>query len=121
MRQDQRERLSELEETLTDILIDELEPANWPAAGVALAQMNKDARGDRYWHKKSAAMTMVLVKDVRALSENTKGALGRDPLNDADLDRRIDAAEANAKRLVDQVMAKANKAAFDRKVHGGKP
>jgi hypothetical protein len=121
MRPDQRARLAELDETLTDILIDELDPRNWPAAGVALAQMEKGERGDRYWHKKSAAMTMVIIKDVNALSENTKGALGRDPLNDVDLDRRIDAAEANAKRLVDEVMAKANKALFDRKVHGGKP
>ncbi len=109
MRDDQRIRLSELEETLTDILIEELEPQNWPGAGEKLAGMKQKDRGDRYWHKKSAAMTMVIIKDVRALAVNTRESLGRDPLAEDEMDARIDAKEAEAKRLVDRVLAEASK------------
>lgn len=107
MREDQRQRLADLEEKLVEVFLDEADPDNWPGAGLPPNQMEQKTRGDRYWSKKNAAATMVLLGGVGKLTENTKGALGRDPYSEPELDKQISSAEAKAQALVERVVKKA--------------
>jgi hypothetical protein len=67
MRQDQYEKLQQLEEQLTDAFLGEAEPAKWPGAGVDPGAMDQKTRGDRYWCKKNAVATISLVQRVGTL------------------------------------------------------
>lgn len=118
MRPDQLERLGALAEKLAEVVLEEADPDNWPGAGTPVTGLSKEQRGDRYWSKKNAAMTLVLLNDLAKVAANTKEALGRDPYTEPELDARIDKAEAQAARLLDEVAKAAKKAAFDKKTHG---
>lgn len=111
MRDDQKQRLADLQERLVDVFLDEADPATWPGAGKLPDEMAQEERGNRYWSKKNAAATMVLLGGVAKLQENTKEALGRDPYGEPELDRQISTAEAKAQALVDKVVNKARSAA----------
>jgi hypothetical protein len=67
MRQDQYERLQQLEEKLTDVFIGEAEPEKWPGAGLDAGAMDQKTRGDRYWVKKNAVATLSLMQRVGTL------------------------------------------------------
>lgn len=124
MRQDQYERLQALAERLTDVFLDEADPDTWPGAGVAVAAMDKSVRGDRYWVKKNAAATGVLMGKVEQLvgriQADSNAGHGAAAVQDDEnqLDKQIDAAERDAERLLSETLAKARKTAFDKKVHG---
>ena len=113
MREDQAKRLMDLQERLLDVFLDEADPKNWSGAGTTPAEMTPQIRGDRHWDKKSAASTMVVLTGVDRLIENTREALGRDPFDDADMDKQISRAEAEAQKRADAVIAAAS-----RKTHG---
>lgn len=118
MREDQIERLQQLEESLVDVYLDEADPANWPGVGTAGDHMTKEERGDRYWCKKNAAATVMLAMETRKLIANDKAALGRDPYSDSDMDNRINDAERRAAKLVDKVRQDTSRAGFLKRATG---
>ena len=61
MRDDQMVRLQALSERLGEVVIQELDPHNWPGAEKVPAELTQQERGDRYWCKKNAAATMTLL------------------------------------------------------------
>lgn len=120
MRPDQIERLNAIQEKMVEVLISEADPDKWD--GAALLQsglsLSPQERGNRYWEKKNAAMTLALLKDMGTLAENSKAALGRDPYSSEELDKRINKAEADAAKLLEKINSKSRKSMFDKKVHG---
>jgi hypothetical protein len=124
MRIDQYERLQALSEKLTDVFLDEADPEAWPGAGIPLATMDKATRGDRYWSKKNAAATVMLIGRVESLvgtiQADSNGGTGAAGVTDADseLDAEIAAAEKEAERLLNKVGEGARKAQFDKRAHG---
>lgn len=124
MRQDQYERLQALSEKLTDVFLGEADPDTWPGAGIPLATMDKATRGDRYWSKKNAAGTVMLIGRVHTLigqiqlgSSAGDGAAGLTTAEE-ELDQEVAAAEKEAERLLNEVQQKARKSQFDKRVHG---
>jgi hypothetical protein len=103
MRPDQRKRLAELSEKLIDVVLEEADPDFWPGAGKALADVDQETRGNRYWCKKNASATFALANSVEKLCDNTKQALGRDPYQGADLEAEIRRAEKLAGKMLDKV------------------
>jgi hypothetical protein len=108
------ERLEALADTLTEQLFEEADPKKWTGGSKDLLQMTKQERGDRYWDKKNAAMTLTLVVKMHSLIDlnlRTKGG-------------KIKAAgeEEEAETLENEIK-KANKAAMRimEKVQAGKP
>lgn len=109
MRDDQKQRLAELQEMLLDVFLDEADPRTWSGHGKTGAEMDREARGARHWDKKSAAGTMMILTGVEKLQANTKDALGRDPYEADDLDKQIDKAEATARRRTAAVIEAAKR------------
>jgi hypothetical protein len=86
--------------------------------------MDKATRGDRYWSKKNAAATVMLIGRVEQLtgmiqhgSNTGEGTAGVTETQD-ELDSEIDAAEKEAAKLLDKVQQNARKTQFDKRVHG---
>ncbi len=128
MRQDQFDKLQLRAEQLTDVFLEESDPATWPGAGLLVAAMDKQTRGDRYWVKKNAVATLAvvqrivgivqLVREKSAGGESSPGAV-RD--EDAELDAEVAAANAEAEKLMKELQQgshSSKKAAFDKRVHG---
>ena len=124
MRQDQYERLQALEENLLDVFIEEATPAEWPGHGLRIAAMDPQTRGDRYWAKKNAAATGILVNRVACMIGTaqtfggTTAADGEAATAERQMDAEIASAEREAERLIRDMQSGATKRAFDRKVHG---
>jgi hypothetical protein len=124
MRIDQYEKLQVLSEKLTDVVIDEADPANWPGAGWKPAELTKEQRGDRYWSKKNAVATLSLIGRIHQLTDairmasnaGTGGAAVSD--TEDELDAEVAAAEKEATKLLDELQRKTKKAEFDKRVHG---
>lgn len=121
MRDDQRQRLEEINELLVDVLLDEADPRVWPGYGMDQRDLSKDERGDRYWSKKNAAMTTVLIGSNLKLIENTKESLGRDPYKEPEMDGVIDRAEAAAAKRIDEIVNKAGYKEFTERARGKVP
>jgi hypothetical protein len=117
MRPDQLVRLNELSDMLADVLIEEIDPREWPGAGAPLASLSKEDRGDRYWCKKNAAATLMLVGKV---GELTKGALlmNYDADDSRQLDDDIKQAEKEASKLLAQLQDTAGKTEFSKRAYG---
>jgi hypothetical protein len=120
MREDQVLRLRDLSEKLADVVLEEADPDEWPGAGLPLAGLSQQERGDRYWCKKNAAASFALLTRTEDLIER---AAGRGETEDqgereADLERELNDYEKKAAKLLDKVQAEAKKTAFDRKTHG---
>ncbi|HAV37459.1 MAG TPA: hypothetical protein DCX52_14085 [Massilia sp.] len=113
MRQDQYEKLQELTEKLTDAFIGEADPAVWPGHGVAIAAMDQQTRGDRYWCKKNAAATLSVIVRTTSLigviqQRSLLGAGGGVPApeqekEDDGLEADVKAAEKEATKLLAQL------------------
>lgn len=110
MRQDQIQRLAELSEKLAEVVLEEADPAEWPGAGVPLASMTKEERGDRYWSKKNAAATFALLERTTSLLTDAKDLRNNRPEDDADMEKQIAAKEREASKLLDKVMKGAKAA-----------
>lgn len=109
MRDDQRQRLAELSEKLTEVVLEEADPAAWPGQGKTVADMSPDERGDRYWCKKNATASISLLLRVQQVIENTPEALGRgQPLRDPEIDNEVKRAERQAAELLGKLQAKAH-------------
>lgn len=116
MRQDQFEKLQQLEEKLLDVALGEADPATWPGDGIKPANMDKDTRGDRYWCKKNAVATIALAVRIQSLmarvqytGAGTTPTDGDDDAGDdegAHLDKEVMNAEREAKKLLKALQAK---------------
>lgn len=120
MRPDQLQRLQELQEKLAEVVLEEADPDEWPGAGKPLADLTQQERGDRYWSKKNAAATFALLeRTTSTLSYNPPTALAPEA-QEADIDKQIAKREREAGVLLDTVLKKARKAAFDDRAVGKK-
>lgn len=127
MRQDQYEKLQQLEEKLADVFIGEAEPDKWPGHGIDPSAMDQQTRGDRYWVKKNAVATLSLMQRVATTIGQVQlrgagttppiPAEGEETAHDQ-LDAEIASAEKEAARLMKELTTGAGKEKFDRKVHG---
>lgn len=120
MRPDQLKRLQDLTEKLADVVLEEADPATWPGAGIKSAEWTQQERGDRYWQKKNAAATFMLLSKADEIIQRRSAAKSPDEDAGEDLDRTIAHAEKEAARALERIQAGAGKAAFDRRTHGGK-
>lgn len=126
MRQDQFEKLQTLSEKLTDVFLDEADPAKWPGASIEPGNMDQQTRGDRYWCKKNAVATLSIVgriANITTIIREQGGNLTPPPAGEGDgeektLDKEIASAEKEAERLLDKVQKAAAKREFDKHVHG---
>jgi hypothetical protein len=107
MRPDQLARLKDIESRMIDVLIEEADPDNWSGAGLRLADMDGDVRGQRFWCKKNAASTIVVLSGVGKLKENTKEALGRDAFNPTQMETQILKAEREASAALARMQERA--------------
>jgi len=105
MRDDQITRLQALSERLGEVVINEVDPHQWPGSDKTLAELTQQERGDRYWCKKNAAATMTLLLKV----VNIAGVLNRTkPAPDAgkaidELDGELAAAEREAQAIIERL------------------
>lgn len=121
MRQDQYEALQRRAEELIDLFLDESDPAKWSGAGVAMAAMNKQTRGDRLYDKKSAVATLACAQRIMGLADAVRartaggaepgeaGAVDED--GDEGLDAEVQAAMREAETLANRVMHRASQKA----------
>ncbi|MDV0787706.1 hypothetical protein VC623_24330, partial [Citrobacter amalonaticus] len=80
MHQDYKTRLTALSNKLTDVVLEEADPDNWPGAGKKPSELTKDERGDRYWNKKNAAASLTLLIKVHSLiGMHTRGGVPPKP------------------------------------------
>lgn len=121
MRPDQLKRMQDLAEKLADVVLEEADPGMWPGAGTPLAEVSQQVRGDRYWCKKNAAATFMLLGKAEEIIAR-RGDGDREKITDEgeDMDRTIAQAEKEASKALERIQAGAGKAAFDRRAHGGK-
>lgn len=112
MRPDQIQRLHELTEKLADVVLEEADPAEWPGAGVPLAALTQEERGNRYWCKKNAAATFSLLERSQSLLSDVQDPhRNRTPGEESDLDKQIADKERQAAKVLEKAMAKAKQAA----------
>lgn len=109
MRDDQITRLQALSESLGEVVIHEVDPANWPGATKDPSDLTQQERGDRYWSKKNAAATMTLLLKV----VNITGILNKQKPGDGDsaptgLDGELASAEREAQAIIDRMQRAGN-------------
>ncbi|WP_158785151.1 hypothetical protein [Pantoea sp. BAV 3049] len=114
MSDDYKNRLTELSDKLTDVVINEADPDNWPGAEKPIKQLTKDERGDRYWSKKNAAGTLTLLIKVHSLigmhGRGGTPAEGKNPSEaDFELGQQVNRAEKEAADILERIMKKGKK------------
>jgi|WetSurMetagenome_2_1015567.scaffolds.fasta_scaffold700545_1 hypothetical protein len=108
MRQDQIDKLQDLSERISEVFLDEANPDNWSGAGLQLAEMDKDQRGDRYFDKKNAIQTGSLLARVLDLRDRDLGQKnGGVRTSDEDAEVEIKRFEKQAKELLNAVSSGA--------------
>ena len=117
MRPDQLERMQDLAEKLADVVLEEADPETWPGAGIPLADLTQQQRGDRFWSKKNAAATFVLLgKVAEIIARRADGSSEKSGDNGEDMERTIARAEKEAAKALERIQA--GSAALGK--HGGK-
>lgn len=113
MRPDQKERLDEIEELLTEEFLNEADPREWPGFGESPATWSSDVRGNRHWMKKNAVGTAATLRTLHDLVDRHLGNVSKDPGTQAgrddDLDKHINRYEQEAAKLLDKVQAAGRK------------
>jgi hypothetical protein len=109
MRPDQAQRIAALGEKLADVVIQEADPDNWPGDGKMPVDLTQQERGDRYWAKRNAAASMMLLQRTVELSGDGDGAFDRH--SEEDLQEKITKAEKDATKLLKEALDKAKKPA----------
>jgi hypothetical protein len=115
VRIDQYTRLQSLSEKLTDVVLFEADPAQWPGDGKKPNELTREERGDRFWSKKNAAATLTILSKVVMLTgmiERHRAGEppeARDPerisQQEPDLDVEIAAAERVAQQMVERIQS----------------
>ncbi|EBD0348272.1 hypothetical protein GJL80_01645 [Salmonella enterica] len=108
MHADYKTRLAVLSDKLTDVVLEEADPYNWPGAGKKPSELTKDERGDRYWDKKNAAASLTLLIKVHSLiGMQTRGGTPSDnpDTNDEEfeLGQRVNNAEREAAAIIERL------------------
>ena len=121
MRQDQWERLQQLEEKLTDIFIEEADPDKWPCPGSPSANLSPDDRKTRYLFKRAAAETAMLLVRTQGLIGSVQGLGTAPPAADDEesgedmeatsLEKEIINSEQQAERMRRDLIARARRVA----------
>lgn len=102
MREDQRQRLVAIQEKLADEALIEMDPDNWPGAGVPREEWSAKVRGDRNWSMKNANASVALLVNLKRLVDDAPA--GPAPEDEAEAERaRIAAAESAAQALMERV------------------
>lgn len=107
MRPDQLIRIAELSEKLAEVVLEESDPDTWPGAGVTLAAMSIEERGNRYWSKKNAAASFSLLERTTSLLTDAQDLRNNRKEDDSDMEKQIAAREKEATKLLNKVMSKA--------------
>lgn len=113
MRQDQWERLQQLEEKLCDLFLEESDPERWP--GSKLKKLTADVRAERYRHKRAAAETAMLLVRTQGLIGSVQGFGVTPPAEpsapepeaesvESAIEREVMDAERQAERLRSQLL-----------------
>jgi hypothetical protein len=106
MRDDQFERLEQLQEKLCESVFDEADPDNWPGKDKLPMEMSKDERGDRYWCKKNAAATLTLLTKTLSLAHFKESpdipAPGSQSSPEDDFEKEIKKAERDAAKQLEK-------------------
>lgn len=113
MRHDQLTRLISLEEKLVDMFLEEADPQQWSGAGIQIAAMDKQTRGDRYWCKRNAAATGALAVRVADMiidpeGKPASGSTVQVPADGSGEDQ-LEAEIVDAERQAEMLMAKMTK------------
>lgn len=107
MRPDQKARLDEIAELLTEEFLNEADPREWPGAGTPPGAWTRDERGDRVWCKRNAVATGAVIRSLTDIEDRHMKNLSKDPetqeSRDEDLDRHINNYERQAAKLLEQV------------------
>lgn len=108
MHNDEKTRLSTLSDKLTDVVLEEADPDNWPGAGKTIDAHTKQQRGDRYWFKKNAAATLTLLTKVQTLIglQMRGGTPGGRPSDDDEafeLGQQVASAEREAEKIIARI------------------
>ncbi|MBU4682388.1 hypothetical protein KC222_10210 [Cedecea davisae] len=108
MHADYKTRLTALTDKLTDAVLEEADPDNWPGAGKKAKDLTKDERGDRYWDKKNAAASLTLLIKVHSLiGMQTRGGTAKDNLGQDDeafeLGKQVSKAEKEAAAIIERI------------------
>lgn len=109
MREDQKARLDEIEELLTEEFLIEADPREWPGYGQPPANWTSEERGNRHWTKKNAIGTAATLRSLQDLIDRHNKNASSDPetqdgRND-DLEKHIGRYEKEAAKLLDKVQA----------------
>ncbi|AKL35622.1 hypothetical protein NMD36_09460 [Escherichia coli] len=108
MHSDYKTRLTALTDKLTDVVLQEADPANWPGADKKVSELTKDERGDRYWDKKNAAASLTLLIKVHSLiGMQTRGGTPSDNPGQDDeafeLGQQVAKAEREAAAIIERM------------------
>lgn len=110
---DHKTRLAALSDKLTEVVLTEADPENWPAAGKAQKDYTQQERGDRYWEKKNASATLTLLIKVHSLlGMHTRGGGTKDDDPDDEafkLGQQVAAAERAANSVLERIQNKLGK------------
>jgi hypothetical protein len=101
MTPDQAKRLHALQDKLLDTVFREADPDNWIGGNTPTAELDRDARGDRYWCMKVAAQAVGIYARLDAISGQSGTAMH--PREGEDLDDEIKRSEREAKKILDRV------------------
>lgn len=106
MRPDQKARLDEIAELLTEEFITEADPRDWPGAGKMPAAWSKEERGDRHWTKKNVLGTGAVLHSLNDMVERHQKNTSKDPDTQADRDGDLDKHIRNYEKLAEQLLEK---------------
>ena len=130
MRQDQFDKLLEIQERLIDAALIEADPQNWHGEGLKPNEMTRDTRGDRYWCKKNAVATISLVMRINSLSDQVRRASETPPAPDGtqpaggitdeakELETEVADCEEEAKKLLRRLQDPQTRKDFKEKALG---
>jgi hypothetical protein len=108
MRDDQIERLKDMAEAVAEVFIEEIDPETWSGAGMSMAEMDSQTRGDRYWCKKNAIQTGTLLARVLDLADHSDRPAHAAQMDDDSAEKEIERFEKQAKKLIDAVHSKTS-------------
>ena len=113
MRQDQYEKLKQLSEKLTDVVLHDADPAHWTGSGKQAKELTQQERGDAYWCRKMATATLSVLMKVYHCAGMLERAAPASPENGDDsttknLDAEVRVAEREAAALLKKLQSSAN-------------
>lgn len=117
MRQEQWEKLQEIEERLCDVFLAEADPLHWPKPGVPHHQLGADERAERYRAKRAAAETAMLLTRAQHLIGAAQG-LGatppQTPAGDTPPEEEASSTVEREVRAVEHEVERLRRAVMDR-------